>query len=122
MIDFSENLQIPIQREPQSMYWVRKAVSILCDLSEIGKFGKIYHGILSNDRNHDQSYTYEGIKMVVNSSPMQNNILLRSDNATHFKCAECFADLQALSDEETIVRVYGMAGHGKDELIVWEDI
>ena len=56
--------------------------------------------------------------MVVNSSPMRNNILLRSDNATHFKCAECFADLQELSDEleETIVRVNGMAEHGKGEI------
>ena len=81
--------------------------------------------IMTNDRNHDQAYTYEGIKMIVNSSPMQNNILLKSDNATHFKCAECFADRQEHIDEleETIVRVYGWNGGTQQvNLIVWEDI
>ena len=116
-IDFSENLQIPIQKEPQSLYWVRKAISILCGITNVGKYGKTYHGMLSEDRDHDQTYTYEGLMGIISTSPIRSNIVIRSD-ATHFKCAECFDDLQSLSDDfqATVVRVYGIAGHEKGEI------
>lgn len=116
VIDYSENLSIPVQREPQSMYWIRKAVSIMNGISETPE--KVYHGHLSESRVHDQVYTKESLSRIIRSIPGYEQYVIRSDNAGHFKCAQCFYDLQALSNEYsiTIVRVYGTSGHGKGEI------
>ena len=116
VIDFSENLSIPVQNEPQTMYWVRKQVSIMSVISETPL--KTYYGHLSESRIHDQVYTKESIVEIIRSIPPQEQYVIRSDNANHFKCAQCFYDLQIISDEflATIVRVYGISGHCKGEV------
>ena len=100
------------------MYWVRKAISILCGITYCGEYGKYYHKLLSGDRRHDPVYTYEGLKVILHNSPARRTYVVRSDNANHFKCAECFDDLQRLcnEDEINILRVYGIASHGKCEV------
>ena len=56
-VDFSENLSLPIYKEPQTMYWVRKQISLHCG---VGMFQEgedvqiIYFGHVSEDREHDQ--------------------------------------------------------------------
>ena len=49
----------------------------------------------------------------------KTSILIESDNcSSQYKSAEHFYDLQYLADKHnrTVVRVYGIAGHGKGEL------
>ena len=79
---------------------------------------KTYHGHLSESRIHDQVYTKESISRIISSAPDLDFYFIRSDNATNFKCAQCFYDLQMLSNEKlaTIVTTYGIVGHGKGEI------
>ena len=67
-LDYSENISIPVQHEPQSMYWIRKAVSIMTLITEtVG--GKEYHGHVSEDRDHDPVFTRESLVSVIKSIP-----------------------------------------------------
>ena len=115
-IDFSENLSIPVQKEPQSLYWIRKQVSIMNGISDSEE--KTYHGHLSESRVHDQKYTKESLKRIIKAVPGQSQYVVRSENAQHFKSAESFHHLQELANELSadIIRVYGIAGHGKGEI------
>ena len=122
VIDFSENLSLPIYKEPQSMYWIRKQVSILCGVGSFqaqdGTMQKIYFGHVSEDRNHDQGYILLSLSDALTVLPVRNTLILRSDNASNFKCAESFYDMQQLANKQSInvVRVYGAAGHSKHEV------
>ena len=121
-IDFSENLSLPIQKEPQSMYWIRKQISILCGigifLDEYGTKRKVYFGHMSEDREHDQVYVIASVEGMLSAIPENKMIIIRSDNAVHFKSAENFCDLQELSNKEnsTVARVFGTPNHGKSEI------
>ena len=50
--------------------------------------------------------------------PVQGTLILRSDNASNFKSAEAFDDIQRICNETNIniMRVYGSPGHGKCEV------
>ena len=56
-MDYSENLAIPMKKQPQSLYWTQEMCSIH---SEIWKFknGKIYHPAISSDQKHDQVWSW----------------------------------------------------------------
>ena len=122
-IDFSENLSLPIQKEPQALYFCRKQISIHCGViyhrdDELDDVQKIYCGHLSEDKDHDQVYVRKCLDGYVSIVPIRDTFIIRSDNATHFKSAENFADLQEISNaiDKVVVRVYGQAGHGKGEI------
>ena len=118
VIDYAENLSIPVPREPQSMYWVRKQVSIMSGITETTESKKTYHGHLSENRIHDQVFTAESIRKIIHHLPQLSHYVIRSDNAVHFKSAQCFFDLQEIANEfvSVIVRCYGITGHGKGEI------
>lgn len=120
VIDFAENLSLSIYKEPQSMYWVRKQISIHSGVgTDDGNAQKIYFGHISEDRTHDQSYILLSAEDAVSQLPAHLlSLVLRSDNASNFKCAEAFHDMQKFANKYdiTLVRVYGIAGHGKSEV------
>jgi hypothetical protein len=120
-IDFSENLSMPIHKEPQSMYWIRKQLTIHSGISifpDNDTQRKVYFGHISEDRDHDQVFVIKCLEDITSISPQTENIIIRSDNASNFKSAESFSDLQELCDsrQSTVVRVYGTPGHGKGEI------
>ena len=122
-IDYSENLSIPIRNEPQPLYFVRKQISLLCCIiifkdDESGSTKKIYSGYLSDDLDHDQVYVRKTLDHITSTISIADHLVIRSDNAMHFKSAENFADLQQISNvlNITVIRVFGIAGHGKGEI------
>jgi hypothetical protein len=121
--DFAENLSLPIQKEPQSLYWIRKQISLHGEIikyrTEInGEEVKIYSAHVSDDRDHDQVYVRKSLDDIIQGYPVNKALVVRSDNAQHFKSAENFDDLQQISNKlgKTVVRVFGIAGHGKGEI------
>ena len=80
-IDFSENLSLPIQHEPQSMYWVRKQISIHCGIGicvdDDNSQTKVYFGHLSDDK--------QSLTDMLSVLPANDTIVIRFDNANHFK-------------------------------------
>ena len=90
-------------------------------MNGIGNFGKndkVYFAHLSEDQNHDPVFTIESLKEMVSEKSVPKTYVIRSDNAPHFKCAQCFHDLQDVSAASgaTIIRVYGTVGHRKREI------
>ena len=68
-------------------------------ISESEATSKTYYGHLSENRIHDQVYTAESIQMIIQSMPQLEHYVVRSGNATHFKCAQCFYDLQQIANK-----------------------
>ena len=105
------------------MYWIRKQISVHCGIvhyhdDESEKENKVYCGHFSDDRDHDQVYAWKCLDDIVSLVPVADALIIRSDNATHFKSAENFADLQDISTglNKTVIQVYGVAGHCKCEI------
>ena len=122
IIDFSENLSIPIQREPQTLYFCRKQISIHCGVAlyrdEDFELKKLYCGHLSEDKDHDQVFVRKSLEDYVTFLPINETLITRSDNAQHFKSAENFHDYQEICNkiQKKFIRVYGQAGHSKCEV------
>ena len=118
--DFSENLLIPLYKEPQSLHWSKKMVSIHCSVVKEGD-KKSYYGHISDDVIHDQSFVISVMISTIQAEikSFADTILIQSDNcASQYKSAESFYDLQNLSNNfgRRVIRVYGVAGHGKSEV------
>lgn len=82
---------------------------------------KRYYGHISDDLGHDQSFVNQVLVSVIQGEIKHSCevILVHSDNCTsQYKSAESFYDLQNLSNNfgKTVIRVYGVAGHGKSEV------
>ena len=92
------------------MYWVRKQISIHSGVgTDDGNAQKIYFSHISEDRTHDQSYILLSAEDAVSQLPAHLlSLVLRSDNASNFKCAEAFHDMQKFANKYdiTLVRVY----------------
>ena len=121
-LDFSENLTLPIRFEPQSMHWVKTQISIHCGILKTQDI-KIYHGMFSDNKTHDQCYSAlaleENLLMYHSVFPNLDCILLHSDNcAGQYKSSHHFFHIQELSNKLniTVIRVYGIGGHGKSEV------
>ena len=69
----------------------------MCGITETPE--KTYYGYFSESRLHDPVYTKESISKIIRSIPGYGQYVVRSDNANHFKCAQCFFDLQELANE-----------------------
>ena len=103
------------------MYWVRKQISIHCGVGlfkEGETLQKVYFGHVSQDNEHDQAYTALSLDDALNILPVSDTLFLHSDNVSNFKSAQAFHDARELSNKWkiTVVRIYGTAGHGKDEV------
>ena len=114
-VDFSENLSLPLNKEPQSLYWARTQVSIHCGVGISNNDSKVYFGHLSEDLKHDQSFILTSLQKMINHFPTTSRYFVRSDNASNYKSAEAFDDMQNLSNENGImlIIIFGVSGHGK---------
>ena len=54
-LDFSENLQVPVKYEPQSLHWAREQLTVHSGILKCNG-DKSYHAYLSNDKLHDQFF------------------------------------------------------------------
>ena len=118
-LDFSENITLPVNKEPQSLHWAG------CKEQKTGitKVGgtKTYHPYLSDDLTHDQAFVKTVIEEMRDSLDVQgcDTVIISSDNCTsQYKSSQHFHDLQATSSKFhiKIIRIYGIAGHGKNEI------
>jgi len=121
-VDFSENLTLTLPEEIQSMYWGQAKTQVTIH-SGILKFqgNKTYHPYFSDDLTHDQSFVNVTLYQMLSSIEIEpkTSLIITSDNCKgQYKSTQNFFDLQRLSNHYqcTIVRIYGIAGHGKNEV------
>ena len=119
-IDFSENLTIGIKYEPQSLHWNKLQVTIHSGLV-IFNGVKVYHPYVSNCRVHDQVFIHQVLQEMFSTLevPERIPIVIESDNCSgQYKSCQHFFHLQSLANQLNcdIVRMYGIAGHGKGEV------
>ena len=120
-VDFSENLTIDILWEIQSLHWCKKQVTVHSGVIKTPDGTKTYHPYISDTRDHDQPFVKLVTKEMLSTTDTDdaNVILVESDNCSgQYKSAEHFHDLQMISNDEnkTLVRFYGVEGHGKGEV------
>ena len=121
-VDFSENLTLHLPEEITSMYWGSAKTNISIHSGLMRQDGeKIYHPYLSDDLCHDQSFVYLSLREMIMFAGVEEgtSVIVTSDNcSSQYKSAKNFDDLQRLADEFliTIIRIYGVAGHGKNEV------
>ena len=120
-VDFSENLSVPVNMEPQSYHWTGHQLSIHSGISKF-RDQKIYQPYISDDLRHDQHFVYATIRMMLEgfdtSLPKITLITISDSCAAQYKSAVHFYHLQKLSTELNLrfIRLYGIPGHGKSEV------
>lgn len=119
-IDFSENLTIPVKYEPQSLHWSHEQVTIHSGIVKTSQ-SKEYHPYISNDRKHDQQFVHICLQKMLENVTLtpQSYIAIESDNcSSQYKSCAHFYLIQQLSNDlnVNIIRIYGIAGHGKGEV------
>ena len=69
-------------------------------------------------RVHNQSYIALSVGDALTVLPVSDTSFFRSDNASNYKSTQAFNDIQEISNKWgiTVVRVYGLAVHGKGEV------
>ena len=81
---------------------------------------KHYHPYISDDKTHDQVFVKKVLEEIIETVDVLPEIcVIDSDNCgMQYKSAEHFEDMQDLSNQIStpIIRVYGIAGHGKGEV------
>jgi len=118
-VDFSENLTVPVKYEPQSLHWSHEQVTVH---SGIMKFEgeKSYHPYLSDDKKHDQHFVELALHEMISELPtIPETIVIESDNCSQqYKSASHFYSMKQLADKFlfTVIRIYGIAEHGKGEV------
>ena len=130
-MDFSENLTLPIKFEVQSKYWSKKAVTVHTGvLKHVSRDLKVYHSVLSDDKTHDQVFVGKVMDQIIAEipedagqgepgPPVKEPLMAVSDNCSgQYKSSQHFHDLQNLATHHgrVIIRLYGVAGHGKSEV------
>ena len=82
---------------------------------------KSYHAYMSEESFQDQVFFNVVLDRMMEETNVDKveKIIIESDNCTsQYKSSEHFAGLQELSNKfnVTLVRIYGVAGHGKGEV------
>ena len=116
-LDFSENLSIPVQFEPQSLHWCHQQV---CVHSGIVKANgdKTYHTYFSDDKKHDEKCMIEMLGDIYFNSNDSAAIIIHTENcSSQYKSSQHFHHLQDLSNAKNakVIRVWSVSGHGKGE-------
>jgi hypothetical protein len=77
IVDFSENLTVPIKTMPQMLYWRKEQKSIH---NAVSKFNgqKSYHIHFSNDLTHDQPFVLLSLKDVLDKLDKLDKLLTKS--------------------------------------------
>ena len=88
-LDFSENLSVPVQYDPQSMHWHHEQASVRSGiLKQQGE--KSYHAYFSDSKVHDQVFVKTVLDEMIDTSTELNEtiviesetIVIESDNMT----------------------------------------
>ena len=119
-INFAENLTVQVKYEPQSLHWSHEQVTVHSEIMKV-KGKKTYHPYFSDSLKHDQVFVKKVLEEMLpdNEIPQESTIVIESDNCTsQYKSAQHFHDLQEISTKynRMLVRVFGIAGHGKGEI------
>ena len=119
-MDYSENLTVPMKSQPQSMYWALKAVTVHSGITK-SREGKSYPPYISDSVKHDQSFTNIVINEMLADEDVSSYdcVVIDSDNCSgQYESVLNFHHLQELSDVHniTVIRMYGIPGHGKGEV------
>ena len=81
---------------------------------------KTYYPTLSGDKKHDQAFVRTAVSTMIEGVKFEEYdcCLIESDNCQHYKSAESFHDSQDFANKWNIplIRVFGIAGHGKGEV------
>jgi hypothetical protein len=119
-IDFSEKLKVPTKEQAQSQHWNEKTVIVH---SGIMKYEGVkgYHAYLSDDSYQDQDFVNEVLQKMIEECELQpeQTLVIESDNcSSQYKSCAHFDGLIKLATQHNIriIRVYGVAGHGKGEV------
>ena len=121
-IDFADNLTVPVKYEPQSLHWAHEQVTVHSGLIKVN-IAKSYHPYFSDTKVHDHVFVKIAMDEMLSEVSNMNSfdaVVIESDNCTaQYKSAKDFNDLQKLSNrlDKNIIRLYGIAGHGKGEVI-----
>ena len=112
-------MKIPLKKEPQSLHW--SGIEIIVHYGILKKGGsKEYHCYLSDDLIQDHAFVNLVLdEMIDEINHDQLYIIVVSENCTaQYKCAAHFENLRKLAARlgVTVIRVYGIAGHGKGEV------
>lgn len=119
-LDFSENLTLDVKFEPQSLHWVKKQITIHSGIVK-NNGDKSYHPYVSDTLKHDQVFVKFAIMDMLENTNLANisTIIIESDNCkAQYKSAHHYDDLQEITNmlNKTLIRVFGVAGHGKGEV------
>ena len=102
------------------MHWSHQQVTIHSGIRKI-KGEKSYHPYVSNDLKHDQQFMQLAITEMLREVEIQADeyIVIESDNcSSQYKSSAHFHGMQLLTNNwnVNIIRVYGIAEHGKGEV------
>ena len=118
-LDFSENITLPVNKEPQSLHWggCKEQKTVHSGLSRTGGTKTF----ISDDLTHDQAFVKVAIEEILDKINIQpgQTIIISSDNCTsQYKSSQHFHDLQVIATKYNVrrIRIYGIAGHGKNEI------
>lgn len=131
-MDFSENLALQHNLEPQSMHWIHVQVSVLCCVCwvmvEVGgdqwERQKMYHYFLSDDKTHDAVFVGHCRRLLLNfyqqregGGGVKRMVQFSDGAACQFKCAAAMYDASALAEEHGIAVFLNWfaTGHGHGE-------
>ena len=101
-VDFSENLTVPVQQEPQTLHWYKEQKTIH-NIVLKGIEGKSYHPHFSDDLTHAQEFVFVSLREVLDNVDFESEndsmLVLESDNCSNqYKSAKSFYHQQQLSD------------------------
>ena len=121
-LDFSENLQVPVKYEPQSLHWAHEQLTVHSGILKCNA-DKSYHAYLSNDKLHDQFFVDNVTCEMLQEAeiPTGDNafIVMEMDNcASQYKSSVHFDLVQRLADELKccVIRIFSIPEHGKGEV------
>ena len=102
------------------MHWSHQQVTIHSGIRKL-KGEKSYHPYVSNDLKHDQQFVQLAITEMLSEVEIQADeyIVIESDNcSSQYKSSAHFHSMQLLANKwnVNIIRVYGIAEHGKGEV------
>ena len=113
-------MTLDVKFEPQSLHWVKKQITIHSGIVK-NNGDKSYHPYVSDTLKHDQVFVKFAIMDMLENTNIANisTIIIESDNCkAQYKSAHHYDDLQEITNmlNKTLIRVFGVAGHGKGEV------